>query len=315
MSDNQRYPRTACFAGRYVFIGLLLFSLLAVIGLLVSAPALRQSLLVQTWMDVGHFPLFLCWQLLLAGVLRTLGWRRGHWIAAVVLLLLAALVEWVQGAVGRDVSLRDWLIGAVGVGNGLALGYWRKGVSWQRAGLVLLVLVSAGWASHWALKVSAQVWQDRQQFPQLLALQPGRVPPFWWALPTGVRPTAQLHTAPCDQRQCLVVTTLPGAYSGVSRQFENSDWRGYRALLIEVRSASALQLHVRIDDQRPAPPMLERFNTELAFPGGQHSLRIPLQGEQGVGGIIDLATVQRLAIFVSPQDQPVSFRLLRVTLE
>ncbi len=313
-------PPTACSAGRFVLPALLLFSLLAVAALLYPFPSLQHSVLWQSWMDVCHFPLFLLWQMLLAAVLRALGWRHAALISAGGLLVLAALVELVQARVGRSLSLHDWLMGALGVGCGLWLGHWRQASRPVRGTMLVAVVASALLAAAPALQVSRQVWQDRQQFPDLLVLTADRLPAFWSPLPAAEDPaespsTALLQVASCDGPACLRVTTASGVYSGVARYFEFADWRGRQALHIRVQVAEPLSLNVRIDDARRSPSFAERFNGEFRLPSGVQDLRIPLSGDTGVGRQIDLANVRKLALFVGPQLQPVSFRLLQVRLE
>ena len=315
----QLNPPTACTAGRFALPALLLFSLLAAAALLYPFSSLRHSLLWQAWMDFAHFPLFLVWQCLLAAAGRALGWRWAGGVSAVALLVLAAVVEVVQARVGRSLSLHDWLIGALGAGCGWWLGRWpvtSPRVLWIKLLPVAACTVLAAWP---ALRVSQQVWQDYQQLPALLVLEPVQLPPFWHPLPDDIAATtstARLDVAPCDQQLCLLVTTVPKQFSGVARRFEFADWRAYQWLQIRVRTAEPLDLNVRIDDARsPAPAYAERFNGGYRLPAGEQDLRIPLQGEAGVGRQIDLAHVRKLALFVAPQPEPVSFRLLQVTLE
>lgn len=305
-------PPTACPAGRFVLPGLLLFSLLATAALLYPFPALRDSALGQAWMDAGHFPLFLGWQWLLTAVLA--GRVRGAaLVSAVTLVLLAGLVEIVQGQVGRSLSLSDWLHGVAGVACAALLPsplHRHRRRVWLLATLALATLFTEP-----ALRESLRWQQDLRQFPRLLDASSSRLPLFWSPLPSDGPASATLTPGWCDGQPCLTVQPLPLTYSGLSRAVNAGDWRPFRHLRLQLRCPRPLTLLVRIDDDRPAPGLSERFNAERTCAGEQQTLVLPLTGASGVGAAIDIARVRRLALFTAPAPAPASFQLLRVELE
>lgn len=251
-----------------------MFALLAlcVLLLFVGGPDAQSMRSLRQGWQFGHVLLFF----LAAWLVLPLLLRRFSAGASVALLLLAAgllgaLVEWLQGFVGREVSWTDVRLDVIGA----ALGSAAVGTGPARWILPALALPVLLWLDAlplgWAL---LDEYRARRDFPvlarweselELERLQPG----------------AGMHIDNAPLRpgeRALRVPLQPAAFAGFHLQYLPGDWRGYGALELELYLPPGApgSITCRVHDAAHDNRFSDRFNRRFAVAPGWNRLAMPL---------------------------------------
>ncbi len=249
---------------------------LALLMPLSSDPSGGQSRLL----DGGHALLGGALALALLPLLRarfpTRPWA-SHWWAGAIATAYLGLLELVQGALGtRTASATDLLIDALGAGGFLALAMARAARGRRRvgpllAGALLLVVALAPTGLYVYDRLAA-----RRDFPLLASLEGvlelERFTPHGATLSRDTR--WQAHG-----RYSLRVDLEPGPWPGVVLRGMPRDWRGYTALVMDVRVDDGPPLTIDLklaDGVHQKDQYSDRYNARFALEPGTHTLRIPL---------------------------------------
>ena len=190
--------------------------------------------------------------------------RRG-WVPWAGLAILSAGAEGLQTFVGRSAEWSDWFYGMGGAACVCATGRWRGGLRW------IPVLLLCLFPPFWEL---AMVRMEADAFPVLA--QPGSL---WadrgWSL-NGVE-FAVSGTEGFTLSRTSDAPPIP--YPGFFREPARRDWRGIRAMQVDLFWPESLPavFAVRVDDRPGNPPYAERFQKEFAVAQGWNAVRIPAE--------------------------------------
>lgn len=272
-----------------------------------------------TWnkmMDLGHVPLFA----LLCLAIWVLTQRA--WLTFGVSVMLACIVECLQGFVGRSASIQDFFNGVAGcLLPFIWLGRWPEN-RWFgtpcRLGLSFAALMAptadalpvfghAAWArqrfpilSDFRWQFQRVAWKPRQAEFNLLSRQ---------AVSENLtRPyQAQLRFMPG-----------PDTFSGVEFVPEVRDWSNYRFLVIELELVEVpATLHLSIRDFRDETTEADRYEVAMQYPRGKHTLRIDLaevaQAPRSMA--LDLKNIFSLVIWDYAPEQSWTLDLYGLRLE
>lgn len=268
---------------------------------------LRSSVALH---DFGHVPAFalvaVCLLVLLPrrrGASGSRVARRGLGVVAAT-TLLGVLVELVQGLFpGAKPSPADVLADAGGacIAALVSASIVPGTTIMRRAALrAVAVIVVAVFFSPVALALLDEA-RARRAFPVLAdftsASQLSRFDDTAWSrisLAKNPRPTGELAPA-------LRLHLGPGVYPGMSLDYFPRDWRGWRALALEIvnPASDSLALHLRIDDLRHDESYEDRFNDVLQLPPGRTVIEIPLASVESAprGRKLDLGAVRSVELF------------------
>lgn len=272
-------------------------------------------------LDGGHALLGGALALALLPLLRarfpTRPWA-SHWWAGGIATAYLGLLELVQGALGtRTASATDLLIDALGAGGFLALDMARAARGRRRvgpllAGAVLLLVALAPAALHVWDRLAA-----RRAFPLLASLEgPLELERFTSHGATLSRDASwQAHG-----RYSLRVDLAPGPWPGVVLRGMPPDWRGYTALVMELRVDDGNPLTVDFklaDGAHQKDQYSDRYNARFALAPGKHTLRIPLADVAAAPRTrtLDLADVRWVEWFIHGLPEPRSLWLDHLRLE
>lgn len=275
----------------------------------------------QAW-QFGHVVLFFLLGWLLLPELRC---RYPERTAIIAVLLGAAalglLIEWLQGFVGREVSFADVRLDVIGAALALP---WRRGAvpAHPRGGRPLgagLIAAAAGLALLWLdvrplLGSVRDEYRARRDFPLLAS----------WASERELgRLSANGHLQIVEApgrpgERALSIRLRPGRYAGFQFDYFPPDWRGFRALQLElhlppgVPGSVTCRIHDRSHDNRYA----DRFNRRFPVLPGWNTLRLPLAEVQAAprGRPMDMAHLTGLGCFFVGLEQPVALGLGTVRL-
>ncbi len=263
------------------------WALIVVAGVLLAFPLLplgsnRDSPLMRAVFDAGHFPLLavftaVCFTLLAGG--RLARFRLG---AAVALGLLAALaVELIQPWIDRTSSVRDFLIGLLGVFT-TATAVW----VWRRPG-VGLRLLHVFVVAILAMMVLRPTWHEfeaarwrRQHFPLLADFEDSVELRLW--SPRGNRLLVPSTMTPNLTRSSsgegsLQIQTARGQYGGALYTAGRQDWQGFGSLVFDLYNpGEAFSFLLRIDDSGDCTERESRFNRDFTVETGWSSVRVAL---------------------------------------
>jgi VanZ family protein len=298
------------------------FVLAAVLGTLVSP--FPDSLHKETWkplFDMAHLPAFGLLALWVLIRFDALGLRYLTALAFLVAVGMAVAVELVQPFVGRSGNPADALAGIAGVV--IAVSGWhiwiRKHSRHLRTLHALLGLSLAGavlWPS--LLQIGAFWWQARS-FPVLGDFESHLEHRIWQPYPRSADPLNDCPGGATHASRSLAVRTVPGMWSGIRYQANDTDWTGYERLVFDIYlPVNGPRLALRIDDDGDTTEFKSRFNQRLDLVSGWNHIAIPLVGV--VAGPVDrslnLTAVRQVLIFAGPsEDREGRFCLDHVRLE
>lgn len=275
--------------------------------------------------DVGHIPL-LGW---LAAVLfyalpaRVQPRARRHALAFALAVGFAVAVEVLQPHFGRSKSLPDVLNGALGAALALTgIAAWRRTNNWLWRGghatALLVVLGVALWPAY-------EEWQGirwrQSHFPSLGDFEAEEELKLWH--PQGGsrgHPTHIAFTQACavQGEQSLRVVGGTGDWAGVNYAGGDKDWRGFRALSLDVFNPRIpFTIYVRVDDNGDCRRLADRFEQGFELTNGWNHIRIltPAIEAGPKGRLLSLRAIRRVAIFTGASQPQRHWFLDRVQLE
>ena len=291
--------------------------LLAIVAILLPALALFAALpaspiILAVLNDAAHAPVFALLALVLLRLLGSLTrWTLPARLGAAFALTVAigGTVEWLQSLIGRDAEWSDLALDALGaaavIGGALAVA----GRRWLGCAIVVVAAVSA----LWPLGEACCAYFERQrQFPTVVDFD-SRLD--WYFLRSrGV--------AVESGAGCTAFRITGGAWPGITHVEPQPDWRGRKALLVEVANLGrdALGLTLRVHDAAHDNRAEDRFNRSFTLAANaRERISIPLAAIAAAptGRELDLAQVAGLILFAGGSDVPASpgFCLHRIWLE
>jgi len=283
------------------------------VGVLLLVPLPRMGRAGIAVQDLGHVPIGAALALLAYVLLRGRG-RRAAPVAAALALALAVLVlaavEVVQPLTHRTRSLADLEAGALGAAGALAIV-----ATWPRAPLVrvaglLAGVVLMGLGARPAATTLYDVWRQRRDAPMLASFEDDLELSRWWfgdavGTRTGAHATAGLYS--------LRVDLHPARWPGATMGWPLADWRGYRALALDlyVDGTEPLDLVLKVSDAEHDGRYEDRFHETLHLEPGAHRVRVPLERIEAApaGRRMDLGRIAGVQLFVDGLDRPRTFYL------
>jgi VanZ family protein len=246
-------------------------------------------------------------------------------------LLLGAIIELIQSAIGRDAEagdlLRDGLgaLAALGVLMffdqrlaGRSAGRW-----WLRvAGLV--VSVAATLALLAPLLTAGLAYQERnRQFPVLADFDRPFTTYFVATLAdvsAARAPVPRALAGSAGRATGLRVTVRGKRWWGVALREPRADWSGYERVMMSIANPSSqpLRLRVRILDARHSSGSPAPFSERIEIgPGSVQTAAIALRPTDGnrLPSALDLRNVTSLMIAKGGPNPATEFHVLRVWLE
>jgi len=252
------------------------------------------ELWVRHGLDALHLPAFfvitvLCFRLLDPFLKDT---RRMVWAGVIGAVVLAGLIEIFQGFFGRTPDLRDAVLGCVGAGLAGLYGRMRSRV------FIMVASVSSVFAvSPLVEEIAALHWRETQ-FPVLGDFSSRRSALLWHA-----QGGASVQTLPGSDPG-LEVRTAEGEWSGVSLRVGGGSWADFRTLEITVHNPGApIYLGVRVDDADG-----RIYQDGFQVPHGNTKLEISVPEILATAESFN-PRVYRMALFVAPDQQAVTFRV------
>ena len=314
---------------------LLIIATAVVLGIVLLARIPGEAMWAADLTNFAHGPAFAVVTVLLFKVLRRGPTRQSpvlpeYLLVALMALALGALVELVQGRIGRDASFDDLVRDAQGTLG--ALGFMmlldpklRGSKRLRRARYAGLLLALTGVALlMWPLIVSGLAYRDREQnFPVLVDFDRPSSTYFLHPL-AGVKlqrrrlpPTLAGHA---QESHALWVKARPGSWWGLTLREPVPDWRHFERLAITVANPSpeVLQLELRVYDLVRKDGTDVRFTTTLEIPPlSWRTNLVPLASMKvnSESGGVDLAQVHSLMLARKGDSHDVEFYLVRLWLE
>lgn len=298
------------------------------VGAVVFAPMGGHTLWLRTLHNFAHVPIF--GGIAIAGLLMARAWSdaavRGRWFGYCVGFALAALLgaatEAAQSVTGRDASWLDLGNDVLGAAAFLALfAAWDKGARTAvRVGAFAIGVVALAVAAMPLVTMGRAYAQRARVFPV--------VAEFEQALGTAFISTrfAAIAVEPlpaswsAELQRALRIDFYEDRWPGIEFTEPPADWRGYRALHVDVANPSAVPLAftVRIDDFAHNGREADRFNRMFTLePYARSTFVIPLEDIENAPRErrFDLARVRRIIVFRSQPSQAPTLYLVRMALE
>lgn len=216
-------------------------------------------------------------------------------------LVVAELIEIVQGWIGRDNEWQDVWDSGVGALLAItfcsvqirALAQWMR-IAWRVLALSTLVIVP--W-TVWSNLADVVIIQ--REFPVLSNFST----PFEMTRWRRNHADISLHSS-VGQRDYLSVTFRPGLYSTVKFKYFHRDWRGYQRLVLDLTNpeTQAYKVILRIHDRWHKQhhfALSDRFNRTLVLKPGRQQIVIPLAEVARAPKTrkMDMAHLQELMLF------------------
>lgn len=108
-------------------------------------------------------------------------------------------------------------------------------------------------------------------------------------------------------KKSLRLEFYPSSYPGLYPALTHHDWTGYQAFCFEVYnpSSEAVNLVLRIDDQKEAIEHSDRYNKTFMLLPGANRLKTPLDSlwTSGTDRPLDLKNIYRFMVFMSHPDK------------
>jgi hypothetical protein len=270
----------------------------------------------QFWdrlLDAGHLPLFFCYALLLwwTNPCYAGSPARRIFISASITIAIAGLVELVQPSFGRTKSIEDFRNGALGAviaGATLCLRQTRRDRVWW-ALLAGVAALACGSLLEPAWKEGHGILWRHSNFPILGDFEEIPELRLWEAQGGSENSTTAIafsreHAS--RGLQSLQVRTGAGSWAGVSYSAGDQDWRGRRALSLDVfNPGPSFPISLRVDDDGDCSKYGQRYDDGFAVTNGWNHLSVPMAAvENGPRARkLNLRNIRRLAIFTG-ESQP-----------
>lgn len=261
--------------------------------------------------NAGHMPVFFLVTLGLLIVLRTDFKFEGLRLYAVAGLIgagLGFLSEVIQRPLARDASWEDVLSDTIGAACALAVyALFDRRTLMPRAARVGALVVAVASLAYYVTPLVrmalAYVHRDRQ-FPVLADYRHG-IESFW-TVGYGINRSIE--------NGALDIEFVHGPFPGVALHEPVPDWRGFRALAIDLENPDnvKLDLTVRIHDRGHALAYNDRFNRHYDLAAGERrTLRIDLGDVERAprGRLMDMSHISDVRVF---RDVEAGGRKLRI---
>lgn len=207
-----------------------------------------------------------------------------------------AVIEKVQGFVGREASLLDAVTNGLGAAAFLlvlaasaARGRLREGG--HALALACLVVAAIVPARH-----LFDTWRQHRAMPRLAGFEDELEMTRWRFLGSTGR---RVHTQVTDGNAALRVHLRPpadGLYPGATLAWFPGDWSAYETLVFDIHldDGPSLDLTVKIEDEATNGAYEDRYNGEFRLQPGKRTFRIPLVDIQGGPSdrLMDLASIR-----------------------
>ena len=208
------------------------------------------------------------------------------------LLTLGAMIEYIQGFIGRSRSLHDWGLDALGIAAGLC-------VYWAWSGRQALWLLGAGICLAWAFSLpTLLIWQRiklQQQLPLLCDFDSAC--PAWGA--SGGAEVRKTSAPLWKANNSHVIELRYGAtkaYPGVSFTYVTSRWRLDQKLCLDAYwpylEPSLLGVHIH---DATFARSHRKFDSPYVLASGENKLCIPISD---VAAKINLTSWRELILYV-----------------
>ena len=260
------------------------------------------SRIIEEITSFGHLPLFGVVALVCFWVLsQASSVYESYFKSWIITCLIGVLTEYIQLLIPyRHFRLGDMYTDALGaavfltllftIKNGLRYRY----VVFMIYGLSLLVLMRA----YPIFEVTVDTWNMKSSFPILSSFES----PFdlsRFADKDKAMDRVELHAT--EGKYSLKVTLNPGEYPGISMDYLQNDWRGYRILSFDtfVEGYAPLEITVRVNDRKHNNEFTDRFNKSLQLLPGTNHITIDLKDimKAPKGRVMDMAEITNICIF------------------
>lgn len=281
-----------------------------------------HTIWTEIW-NLGHLGAFLCIWLFVFNIFpwfQRLSATRLILLVCVSTLVLAELIEYVQGLIGRDDEWQD--VWDSGVGAILCVTFFsaqvRKMVRWQRYAwrlVAIVVLVAVPWSIWSAL---TDEYFIRRQFPVLSDFST----PF--EMRRWQKNTATIHLQKSGEPDVpfLAVDFHPAIYSTVTLKYFYPDWRGYKHIVLDATNPESVNFRVilRIHDRlhkKHNYALNDRFNRTLLIHPGRQRVTIDMDDVQNapVSRKMDMQHIEELSLFTMHSKSQHHLWIHRVYLE
>lgn len=276
----------------------------------------------EAW-DLGHLIFFALFTFTLLNFWK----KKNRWvdwnfflIVILIVVVLGALTEFLQGIFGRDVEWMDLRRDVVGGLFALALFNpidTKKSLIFKKIFKVIVIIIVFIETLPLAFAVTDEIiaWK---QFPILSSFETPLEANRWEATNGKTIATDIVHSG--EKSFKALLDTIK--YSGVALKHFPSDWREYRTLKFNIYNTDTFKilLHCRIHDQQHignGQPYSDRFNTILKLNPGWNQFAISLDKVQNAPKTrqMDLSQIKSLAFFVLDLPHPIFIYLDDVYLE
>ena len=296
----------------------------AVISLMLILHKLRfgsQSLLWGRAWNFGHAPLFgviaiiILWLLHLS-VGQRLSALPKYAIAWFGTVGLGAISEYLQISSARNADLSDWVYDIVGATAFLAFYFSidpRVSDEEKRLqGLVkvpvriaaVLIIIGVGIP---VITGAAASWYRRTSFPKMYTFDSHLEKEFIKSSRAVLEYVDPPDEWSSHNSQVAEVTFFPAKYPGLELKGPYLDWRGYKALTLDVfsRAESSVTLYLMIKDCIRAS-YHDRYNGEVKIHPGHNEVRIPMAEIENspTKRLLDLSSIQVIHLFLIEPQQP-----------
>lgn len=261
-----------------------------------------SSRIIEEITSFGHLPLFGVVALVSFWGLSQASSIYGNYFKSwIIACLIGALTECIQALIPyRHFRLGDIYTDALGAAVFLNLLYInRNGLNYRYiilmiSGLSLLVLIRA----YPIFTATVDTRNMKSSLPILSSFES----PFEMSRFSGkykAMNRVELHAT--EGKYSLKVTLNPGEYPGISMNYFQNDWRGYRNLSFDtfVEGDAPIEITVRVNDKEHNDEYTDRFNKSfLLLPGVNHII-IDLKDimKAPKGRVMDMAEITNICIF------------------
>jgi len=290
------------FHSRFLFV---LTLMVIFYGLFLVPGSDQTSRLWREISNLGHIAAFLImWTFVfnLFPRLRQFSILQVFVVVLVSTLVVAELIEIVQGWIGRDDEWQD--VWDSGVGALLAIAFCstqvRELARWARRTWRVVALISL-------LVVPWTIWSNlademmlRRQFPVLCDFST----PFELSRWNANKAKIQLQRSDVTGHSYLAVKFQPALYSTISLKYFYPDWRNYRHIVLDLTNPDATELHIVLrmhDDlhKKYRYVLNDRYNHVLILKPGHQQISIPILDVENAPATrkMDLQHMEDISLF------------------
>ena len=287
---------------------LLLSCLLVALPIFIDLPG--HSALTQATQDAGHSVIFALIAMLVFAVIAplNLALQVKYVLSFVIVVMLGVMVEWVQAKIGRDASISDILLDAVGAFVGLILCRARYHSSNKTILYGIAVIILLGCFAYPAIILLGVV--DKYRNVPVLVDFDGLVNTNVYKPMNGAAVTIASAAGAWSDNQSDVaeIHFKPGhLWPGIELLEVFADWRAYEFLDLEVYSleSETLRLTLRVHDKAHNNEYADRFNREFMIQPGLNQLSVSLDEIKNAADSrqLDLSTIAGLIMFMTETEQ------------